>query len=158
MFPGGTWYAPAIDAAQPAFEWGYIPFPGSDNPDDNKYLFGKYDQGWAVAANTPNKDAAMLYLTEFSDPANYQAFVDAVGFIPTQPTAKLSTRIGAEVAPYLANFRVGYEQYWVAPKGAGQFANPWATYFKPFGTYDDPKALADKVQADLQAGLDAVNK
>lgn len=156
MFPGGTWYGPAIDAAQPAFKWGYIPFPGSDNAEDNKYLFGKYDQGWAVAANTPNKEAAMQYLTDFSESANYQAFVDAVGFIPTQATAKLSTGIGAEVAAYLANFRVGYEQYWIAPKGAGQFANPWASYFKPFGTDDDPQVLADKVQADLQAGLDAV--
>ncbi len=156
MFPGGTWYGPAIEEAQPSFEWGYIPFPGSDNPEDNKYLFGKYDQGWAVAAKTPNKDASMLYLTEFSDAANYQAFVDAVGFIPTQPTAQLKTAIGEEVAPYLANFRVGYEQYWIAPKGSGQFANPWASYFKPFGTDDDPKVLADKVQADLQSGLDAV--
>ena len=68
----------------------------------------------------------------------------------------MNTQIGKEVAPYLANFRVGYEQYWVAPKGAGQFANPWASYFKPFGTDDDPKVLADKVQADLQSGLDAV--
>jgi raffinose/stachyose/melibiose transport system substrate-binding protein len=156
MFPGGTWYGPAIDDAKPSFKWGYIPFPGSDKADDNKYLFGKYDQGWAVAAKTANKDAALAYLAEFSDPANYQAFANAVGFIPTQPTAKLNTGIGAEVAPFLANFRVGYEQYWVGPKGAGQFANPWASYFKPFGTYDDPKALADKVQADLQSGLDAV--
>jgi raffinose/stachyose/melibiose transport system substrate-binding protein len=155
MFPGGTWYAAAIDAAQPAFKWGYIPFPGSDNADDNKYLFGKYDQGWAVAAKTPNKDAAMAYLAEFSDKANYQAFANAVGFIPTQPGVTLDTSIGKAVAPYLANFRVGYEQYWVAPKGAGQYANPWASYFKPFGTYDDPKELADKVQADLQSGLDA---
>ncbi len=155
MFPGGTWYASAIEAAQPSFKWGYIPFPGSDNADDNKYLFGKYDQGWAIAAKTPNKDAAVKYLAEFSDPANYQAFANAVGFIPTQPGATLNTQIGQEVAPYLANFRVGYEQYWVAPKGAGQYANPWASYFKPFGTYDDPKELADKVQADLQSGLDA---
>ena len=155
MFPGGTWYASAIEEAQPSFEWGYIPWPGSNNADDNKYLFGKYDQGWAVAANTPNKDAAMKYLTEFSDPANYQAFANAVGFIPTQPGATLDTQIGKEVAEYLANFRVGYEQYWVAPKGAGQYANPYASYYKPFGTYDDPQELADKVQADLQSGLDA---
>jgi raffinose/stachyose/melibiose transport system substrate-binding protein len=155
MFPGGTWYGPAIEAAQPGFEWGYIPFPGSNNPEDNKHLFGKYDQGWAVATNTPNKDAAMKYLTEFSDPANYQAFANAVGFIPTQPGATLDTQIGKEVAQYLANFLVGYEQYWTAPKGAGQYANPYASYFKPFGTYDDPKELADKVQADLQSGLDA---
>ena len=155
MFPGGTWYGPAIESAQPSFEWGYIPWPGSNNTDDNKHLFGKYDQGWAVAAKTPNRDAAMKYLTEFSDPANYQAFANAVGFIPTQPGATLGTKIGKEVAPYLANFLVGYEQYWVAPKGAGQYANPYASYFKPFGTYDDPKELADKVQADLQSGLDA---
>jgi raffinose/stachyose/melibiose transport system substrate-binding protein len=156
MFPGGTWYASAIEAAEPAFEWGYIPFPGSDDPEDNKYLFGKYDQGWVIAANTPHKDAAVAYLTEFSDPDNYQAFANAVGFIPTQPGATLDTQIGAEVAPYLENFRVGYEQYWVAPKGAGQYANPYASYFKPFGTFDDPQELADKVQADLQSGLDAV--
>jgi raffinose/stachyose/melibiose transport system substrate-binding protein len=155
MFPGGTWYASAIEAAEPEFEWGYIPFPGSENPEDNKYLFGKYDQGWVIAANTPNKEAALLYLTEFSDPANYQAFANAVGFIPTQPTATLDTPIGKEVAPFLDNFRVGFEQYWIAPKGAGQYANPWATYFQPFGTFEDPQTLADQVQADLQAGLDA---
>jgi raffinose/stachyose/melibiose transport system substrate-binding protein len=157
MFPGGTWYAAAIEAAEPGFEWGYIPFPGSDNPDENKFLFGKYDQGFSVAAKTPNKDAAMLYLAEFSEPANYQAFIDAVGFIPTQTDATLNSPIGAEVAPFLANFRVGYEQYWVAPKGAGEYANPFASYFTPFGTFDDPQALADKVQADLQSGLDASN-
>jgi len=156
MFPGGTWYATAIEASEPAFDWGYIPFPGSNNPEDNKYLFGKYDQGWVIAANTPNKDMAIKYLEAFSEPANYQEFANAVGFIPTQATATLNTKIGQEVAPYLVNFRVGYEQYWVAPKGVGQYANPWASYFKPFGTFDDAKELADKVQADLQSGLDAL--
>jgi raffinose/stachyose/melibiose transport system substrate-binding protein len=155
MFPGGTWYAAAIEAAEPDFEWGYIPFPGSNDPENNKYLFGKYDQGWVIAANTPHKDAAIQYLTEFSDPANYQAFANAVGFIPTQPGATLDTQIGTEVAPYLDNFRVGFEQYWVAPKGAGQYAWPYASYYQPFGTFDDPQELADKVQADLQSGLDA---
>ncbi len=155
MFPGGTWYAPAIEASEPEFEWGYIPFPGSDNAEDNQYLFGKYDQGWAIAANTPNAEASLTYLADFSEPENYQAFVNAVGFIPTQETAQLSTQIGEEVAPYLANFRVGYEQYWVAPRGVGQYANPWASYFQPFGTFDDPQVLADTVQADLQSGLDA---
>ncbi|MFN8375388.1 MAG: extracellular solute-binding protein [Anaerolineae bacterium] len=157
MFPGGTWYAPAIESAEPEFEWGYIPFPGSEVAEDNQYLFGKYDQGWAVAANTPNAEAAMAYLTDFSDPENYQAFVNAVGVIPTQATAQLDTHLGEEVAPYLANFRVGYEQYWVAPRGVGQYANPWASYFQPFGTFDDPQVLADQVQADLQSGLDAAS-
>lgn len=155
MFSGGTWYAAAIETAEPDFEWGYIPFPGSNNVEDNKYLFGKYDQGWVVAANSPNTEEALLYLAEFSEPDNYQAFVNAVGFFPTQPTASLDTQIGQEVAPYLENFRVGYEQYWVAPKGAGQYANPFASYFAPFGEFEDAVELADRVQADLQSGLDA---
>ncbi|MHB8627563.1 MAG: ABC transporter substrate-binding protein [Aggregatilineales bacterium] len=157
MLPGGIWMAPAIDTAQPTFKWGYIPFPGSDNAADNKYMFGKYDQGWAVAAKTANKDAAMQYLTDFSAPDNYQAFANAVGFIPTQTTATLNTDIGKEVAPYLANFRVGYEQYWVSPTGAGQYAFPYASFFAPFGTFNTPQEAADKAQADLQAGLDVVS-
>ena len=156
MFPGGTWYAPAIEAAQPAFQWGYIPFPGSDNAADNGYMFGKYDQGWAIAANTPNKDAALAYLTAFSEPANYQEFVTAVGAIPTQPDAKLDTALGAELAPYLDKFRLGFELVWVAPKGAGQFASPMQNnMFKPFGTFEDPTAAGTQAQADLQSGLDA---
>jgi raffinose/stachyose/melibiose transport system substrate-binding protein len=155
MFSGGTWYASAIEAAEPAFEWGYIPFPGSNNADDNKYLFGKYDQGWVIAANSPNTETGLQYVAEFSDPANYQEFANAVGFIPTQPGATLDTQIGQEVAPYLENFRVGFEQYWVAPKGAGQYANPWASYFQPFGEFDSAQELAVKVQEDLQSGLDA---
>jgi raffinose/stachyose/melibiose transport system substrate-binding protein len=157
MMPTGVWQAPAVEAAEPAFEWGYIPFPGSDNPEDNQYLFGKYDQGWAIAANSPNQEAALNYLAMFSEPDNYQDFVNAVGFIPTQPGATLDTQLGAEVAPYLANYRVGFEQYWVSPKGAGQWANgsQGASWFQPFNEWDDPVALADQAQADLQAGLDA---
>jgi raffinose/stachyose/melibiose transport system substrate-binding protein len=157
MMPTGVWQAPALEAAEPAFAWTYIPFPGSDNADDNKYLFGKYDQGWAIAADSPNQEAALNYLAMFSEPANYQAFVNAVGFIPTQPTATLDSRLGQTVAPYLANYRVGFEQYWVSPKGAGQWANAsqGASWFKPFNQWDDPTALANQAQADLQAGLDA---
>ncbi|MFV9504381.1 MAG: ABC transporter substrate-binding protein [Oscillochloridaceae bacterium umkhey_bin13] len=155
MFPGGTWYASAIEASEPDFEWGYIPFPGSDNAAENQYLFGKYDQGFAIAAKTPHPEVALNYLREFSEPANYQAFINAVGFIPTQPGATLDTAIGAAVAPFLSNFRVGYEQYWVAPRGAGEYANPFASYFQPFGTFDNVRALADRVQADLQSGLDS---
>jgi raffinose/stachyose/melibiose transport system substrate-binding protein len=151
MEAGGSWYAAAIEAAQPAFDWGYIPFPGSDNAADNQNMFGKYDMGFSIAGNAPNKDAALAYLAAFSEPANYQAFANALGFIPTQPGATLDTKIGQELAPYLANFKVGFEQYWVAPKGAGTFAAGVIlnNMFKPFGTFDDPQAAAEKAQADL---------
>jgi raffinose/stachyose/melibiose transport system substrate-binding protein len=157
MFPGGSWYASAIESAEPEFDWGYIPFPGSDIVEDNQIWFGKYDQGWAIAANTPNAEASMLYLEAFSDPENYQAFVDAVGFIPTQPTATLNTKIGLEIATYIENFNVGYEQYWVAPTGTGQWASPFASFFAPFNEWDDAAALAERAQADLQSGLDEVS-
>jgi raffinose/stachyose/melibiose transport system substrate-binding protein len=155
FMPTGVWQAPVLEAAEPAFEWTYVPFPGSDNAEDNQYLFGKYDQGWAIAADSPNQEAALAYLAAFSEPENYQAFANAVGFIPTQPTATLDTTLGAAVAPYLDNFRVGFEQYWVQPTGAGQWANASqaAFWFQPFNEWDDPAALAAQAQADLEAAL-----
>lgn len=157
FMPTGVWQAPALEDAAPEFEWSYIPFPGSETAADNQYLFGKYDQGWAIAADSPNQEAALNYLAMFSDPDNYQAFVNAVGFIPTQPTATLDSQLGAEVAPYLENFQVGFEQYWVQPKGAGQWANgsQGASWFQPFNEWDSPQDLANQAQEDLQAGLDA---
>jgi len=157
FMPTGVWQGPAVEAAEPAFDWTYVPFPGSDDAADNQYLFGKYDQGWAIASESPNKDTAISYLTAFSEPDNYQAFVDAVGFLPTQPTATLNSKLGVAVAPLLANYRVGYEQYWINPTGAGQWANGsnGPQWFQPFNEWDDAKALADQAQADLQAGLDA---
>jgi raffinose/stachyose/melibiose transport system substrate-binding protein len=157
MFPGGSWYAAAIEAAEPAFEWGYVPFPGSDDAANNKYMFGKYDMVFSVAEKGPNKDGGLAWLAAFSEPANYQAFVDAVQFIPTQPGATLNAKIGTEIAPYLADFKIGFEQYWVAPKGAGTFAaGPILNnMFKPFGTFDDPAAAATQAQSDLDAGLQA---
>jgi len=155
MYPAGSWDAPAIEAANPKMNFGYFPMPGSDNAADNKYLGGKYDVGWIVAAKTSKSDAALKWLDYFSQPENYQAYVTAVGIIPTQAGAKLNTTLGKEVAPYLGNFRLGYELLWVGPKGAGQWAQPNASFFKPFNQWDDAKKMADQAQADLQAGLNA---
>lgn len=155
FMPTGVWQAPALEEAEPGFAWTYVPFPGSDVPEDNQYLFGKYDQGWAIAANSPNQEAAIAYLTAFSEPDNYQAFVNAVGFIPTQPTATLDSQLGEAVAPYLENYRVGFEQYWVQPTGAGQWANASqaASWFEPFNEWSDPAELAAQAQSDLAAAL-----
>lgn len=157
MLPAGSWNAATLESAEPEFDWGYIPFPGSDSVEDNSHWFGKYDQGWAIAADSPNQEAALAYLAAFSEPDNYNAFANAVGFIPTQPTALLETQLGEEVAPYLDNFLVGFEQYWIAPTGTGQWATPWATHFAPFNEWEVPAELADRAQADLQSGLDTVN-
>lgn len=155
FMPTGVWQAPAVEEAEPGFEWTYVPFPGSDDAADNEYLFGKYDQGWAIAADSPNQEAALAYLAAFSEPENYEAFINAVGFIPTQPDATLDSQLGEAVAPYLDNFRVGYEQHWVLPSGAGQWADgsQAASWFEPFNEWGDAAALADQAQADLEAGL-----
>jgi raffinose/stachyose/melibiose transport system substrate-binding protein len=157
MFPGGTWYAPAIEANEPAFDWGYMPFPGSDDAAANQSMFGKYDQGWAIAENSSKKEQALRYLEAFSEPETYQTFVDMVGPIPTQPTASLNTKIGEELAPYLDSFQLGFETIWKAPRGMGQFGDPTVVnLFQPFGTFDDPQAAAEAAQADLDSGLDAI--
>ena len=156
MFPGGSWYASAIEASVPDFEWGFIPFPGSDNAEDNQTWYGKYDMHWTIAADSPHTEEALMYLEALSESETYQDFVNAVGFIPTQPTATLDTMIGQEIAQY-EEFSVGFEQYWTPPTGAGQFALPHASFFAPFNEFEDPAALAERAQADLQSGLDEVS-
>ena len=155
FLPTGSWQGANLDNFEPEFEWTYIPFPGSDDPADNQYLFGKYDLSFLIAEDTPHPDMAKAYLAALSDPDNYQAFVDATGFLPTQPTATLDSTIGEAVSPILGNYRNAFEQIWVAPTGAGQWANAWqaASWFAPFNEWEDAKALADQAQADLEAGL-----
>jgi raffinose/stachyose/melibiose transport system substrate-binding protein len=155
FMPTGVWQAPNLESFEPAFDWTYVPFPGSDDPAENQYLFGKYDLSFMIAADTPYPDQAKAYLAGLSDPATYQEFVNAVGFLPTQPTATLDSKLGQAVAPLLSNYRVGFEQYWVGPTGAGQWSNASqaAAWFAPFNEFTDATDLANAAQADLDAGL-----
>ena len=61
------------------------------------------------------------------------------------------------VAPIVEDFQVGFEQFWVSPTGAGQWANGslGSSWFAPFNEWEDAEALATQAQEDLQAGLDA---
>jgi len=152
--PTGVWQAPALEGAEPGFDWTYIPFPGSDNAADNQYLFGKYDQSWAIAGNTPVPELATAYLAAFSEPDTYNSFANAVGFLPTQPTATLDSKLGAAVADLLPNYRVGYEQWYVAPSGAGQWANGGqAAQWFYNGDFTDASTAATQAEADFVAGL-----
>jgi raffinose/stachyose/melibiose transport system substrate-binding protein len=155
FMPTGSWQAPVLEEAAPDFDWTYVPFPGSDIAADNQYWFGKYDMSFMVASDTPYPDVAKAYLAALADPTNYQAFVDATNYLPTQPTATLTSKLGEAVTPLLGNYRVGLEQYWVAPKGAGQWAPAWqsAAWFAPFNEWTDATELANQAQADFEAGL-----
>ena len=81
--------------------------------------------------------------------------MDATGFLPTQPTATLNSKLGEAVAPILGNYRAAFEQIWVLPTGAGQWADAWqaASWFSPFNEWTDATELANQAQADLEAGL-----
>jgi raffinose/stachyose/melibiose transport system substrate-binding protein len=157
FMPTGMWQAPNLESFEPAFDWTYVPVPGSDTAADNQYLWGKYDMSWMISADTPQPDVAKAYLAALSEPAEYQAYLDAVGFLPTQPTASLNSKLGDAVADLVPAYRVGLEQYWVSPSGAGQWADgrQAASWFAPFNEWTDATELANQVQADLQAGLDS---
>ena len=157
FMPTGMWQAPNLESFEPTFDWTYVPFPGSDTVADNQYLWGKYDMSWMIASDTPNPDVAKAYVAALADTTEYQTYLDAVGFLPTQPTASLNSKLGDAVADLVPAYRVGLEQYWVSPSGAGQWADgrQAASWFAPFNEWTDATELANQIQADLDAGLES---
>ncbi len=152
--PMGGWNAGTIESAE--FAWSYVPFPGSDDAANNQTLFGKVDMSLAVAAETPVPELASAYLAAFSEPDNYNAFANATGYIPTQPTAVLDNTLGQSISPILqaGNFEIGLEQWIVVPKGAGQWANGWeAARWLYLGDFTDSAEAANQSQADWESGL-----
>ena len=138
------------------FAWSYVPFPGSDDAADNQTLFGKVDMSLAVAEETPVPELASAYLAAFSEPETYNEFVNATGFIPTQPTAVLDNTLGQSISPILqaGDFAIGLEQWIVAPTGAGQWANGWeGARWLYLGDFGDPVEAANQAQADWESGL-----
>ena len=156
--PSGGWNAGTIESAGTEFAWSYAPFPGSDDAANNQTLFGKVDMSLAVAEETPVPELASAYLAAFSEPDNYNAFVNATGFFPTQPTAVLDNTLGNSISPILqaGNFSIGLEQWVVVPTGAGQWANGWeGARWLYLGDFSDPVEAANQAQADWESGLNA---
>ena len=110
----------------------------------------------AISDGTPVPELAHAYMAAFSEPDNYNAFANATNYIPTQPTAELDSAFGASIAPLLqqGNFAIGFEQWYVGPTGAGQYANgsqaPLWLYTGEFGSAED---AANTAQSDLASGL-----
>lgn len=158
MLPDGTWEAPAIQQADPNFQFGYFPLPASDNAGDNNFLAGKYDIGWAIAASSKHQDAALKWLAFYADPANYTKFINAVGFIPAQPNIQ-TTPFLQSIAQWTNNLRLAPDQVLHSKSDAGKYANiigvggqPDPTvYLTPLGTIGDPASLAQQMQTDWNA-------
>jgi raffinose/stachyose/melibiose transport system substrate-binding protein len=153
MYPGGTWDAPTILAANPKMNLGYFPFPASDNAADNKSVSGKYDVQWYVPAKSPNKAAALAWLDFFSQQDNYSAYVNAVGILSNQPSVNLNADYAKEITPYLPTFKVAFSEMMLSPKNVGKYAGFALNNFTPFGDVSDPKDLAQKSEADWESAL-----
>lgn len=156
MIADGSWAAATISSADPSFEYGYFPLPGSDTAADN--VFGaKYENGFAVSSKSSDaqKDAAFKLIDFASDPANYADFVKKVGFVPALKDASVDgNAFLTEISSQLANSVTEWEyHYFYNAKGPEGTNFPW-DYSKiaPLGSETDMTKLAAQLQANLAAG------
>lgn len=148
----GTWNQTTIDAAvNGAFDYGYFPYPASDDAADNAYLGGKVEIRMVAAANAPNKTAALAYLDFFSQPENYAKFVETCGFAPAQPGIESSAFL-KDIAPYTDQFQPAWDGVWYINAKAGPAALLAFNYagMAPLGTMTVDEA-AQAAQTDWNA-------
>jgi raffinose/stachyose/melibiose transport system substrate-binding protein len=108
----GTWDQTTIDAAVAGkFEYGYFPFPGSDNAADNTTLGGKAEIRMAVAKGGPNQAAALAYLDFYSQKDEYTKFVKTAGFAPAEPGIDASDFLKS-IASATATFSPAWDTIW----------------------------------------------
>ncbi len=154
MTADGTWNEPTIrSAVDGAFEYGYFPFPSSEDAADNAHLNGKIELQLAVAANAKNKPAALAWLDYFSDATNYASFIETSGFSPAQPDIA-ATPFLESIQPYTETFEPAWDTVWIANNGAGQAAVYPFNYpaLTPLGT-DSAKQAAEAAQTAWAAAF-----
>lgn len=154
MIADGTWDTTTIQTANPDLKFGYFPIPGSNDAAKNKNLAGKYDMTWMVVDNSPNKDYAMKWLDMLSEKENYTEFVNAAGFLPTQPDVEMTSEFIQGIQPYLEDFKLSWDQLFINRQNVGQYiseASVHAEMLQPAGPIATPEELAGKSQADWDA-------
>lgn len=159
MLPDGSWSIPAIQEAAPDLEFGYFPLPGGDAAEDNQYIAGKLEFSLSIPSSSEQQDLAREWLALYSDPEVYEEFVVEAGFGPAQPDVELGPVL-QEVQQYLPDG--GFTPSWDQVFHGNQYAGPLAVSpfafdnVAPIGTESDMPALAEKMQADWQVGLDSL--
>lgn len=150
----GTWNQTTIDSAVGgAFDYGYFPLPASDTAADNQFLGGKVELRLVAAANGQNKDAALAWLSFFSEPDVYATFVETTGFAPAEPNIPASDFLQS-IEPYTSTFSPAWDTIWRANPDAGQAAIFPFNYpaISPLGDKNAQQA-ADEAEAAWKAGL-----
>lgn len=155
MLPDGMWNAGAIAKANPGMKFGYFPMPASDNAENNKNFYGKYDMSLMIAAHSKNKDAALKYLEFFSEPDNYSEFINAVGFLPTQPNVTLKDPFLQEIAPQASGMKLAIDIIWQAPQGAGNYTSGVTPvqFLKPAGK-ETPDEIVQHMQEEWEKEME----
>jgi raffinose/stachyose/melibiose transport system substrate-binding protein len=158
MLPDGTWQGAAIEKADPNFKFGYFAIPGYDKRTDGlaPQLAGKYDYGLFIygKASDDSKNAALKFFDFFSQKENYTEFINAVGFLPTQPDVQMKDEFIGSLAPLLKDYKPSFEFLLYTPKGIGQYNGFVGKFLKSAGgPVASIQELAEKVQKDFEDAL-----
>jgi len=156
MMPDGSWQAPVITQADPSFQFGYFPMPGTNAGNS---MQGKFDLSFGVNANSANKDLAIKWLELLSDPANYADFVNTTAMVPTMDV-QTSDSFTNSILPYVQNLKACWETCYRAPNGVGQYAAKRG-FIPSFlvsagGPIATTAELAQDAQQDFDTGKQAV--
>jgi len=124
MMVQGLWSYGAAIETNPKLNCGFIPFPTSDNPKENK-LFADVDSTFAISAtSSPEKTkAAKLFLEWLATPEAVKIWVEKCKLVPTFK--------GADVSSMDAPF-----QDLVRYLNDGN-TNPWAFAMYPVAVFED---------------------
>jgi raffinose/stachyose/melibiose transport system substrate-binding protein len=147
MTVDGTWDQPTIETAVGGkFDYGYFPFPGSDNAADNALLNGKTELQLAIPTSAKNKTAALAWLKFFSEKKNYETFLAKSGFSSAQPGISTSSFLQS-IGEYTKSYEPAWDQIWFANNKAGQDAVFPFDYpaLKPLGS-KTPEQAAEAAQ------------
>jgi raffinose/stachyose/melibiose transport system substrate-binding protein len=156
MLMDGSWQATEIEKANPDFEFGYFPLPGTNT---GVSFQGKFDLYFAINANSNNTQEALNWMEMLSDNANYTDFVNTCGFIPTMDNVEVTNAFIKDILPYTTNLKSSWGQYYRQPAGVGQYALGSVGFNGQYlesagGPIETPEELADLTQKDFS---DAVN-
>jgi raffinose/stachyose/melibiose transport system substrate-binding protein len=112
MYLTGSWDGPVITKANPKLDFGFFCMPTSDSAAENRLILSP-DLIWTVPKNAPHRKLAMEWLDYFTQPSNYQIWLQKTGAYPTVNGTKPATQSWTD---------------WLSAHGGGAFEHvigPW---------------------------------
>lgn len=148
----GSWDSVQITTANPSLDFGYIPVPGADDATVNQLAWNG-DLTWEIPTWSKNKTVAEQWLTMFSQQANYQKWLDAVGGYPLQTGTTDNAKGMDWLSSHAADAALTIPGPWLPSTGAAADAGlPDLTKVTPFGSESIGQVLA-QAQKDYQSAI-----